>query len=206
MPHFFHKSAIALAFAVFPVSAHAQQPVGVVEATGVDTDQNVFIFAGRYDEDHAIDSVVPFHVDYENNYVLGGGYQKFFFEPLKDMKVGLEAGVAARIADPFSGEIWGGGVIRYDGFVLGNDWRVSPALTFGLSAVTSSFGTEEARRALTDGNASLLYYLGPEISIGKVGGDNEFFYRIQHRSGAWETLNHMGDGANAQVIGFRHKF
>ena len=49
-----------------------------------------------------------------------GGYQQVIAEPIEDLELGLEAGVAARLGAPSSAEVWGGAFVRYDGFVIGD--------------------------------------------------------------------------------------
>ncbi len=168
--------------------------------------ENVFGFAGRYTRNRTDESALPINIDYEDNYVIGGGYQRFFFEPREHLNLGLEAGLAARLADPFSAEVWGGAVLRIDGPVIGGALQPALSTTFGVSAVTGTFGSEANREREDKGDSKLLFYLSPEISLGPPEGDFEIFYRLHHRSGAWGRLGDMGDGANAQVIGFRRKF
>lgn len=170
-------------------------------------DQTVFAFGGRYVNAFIEHSLVPFGVNYENNYVVGAGYQKFLVEPLPDLHVGVETGVALRGGDGgISGEVWAGAVARYDGFRLGENLRISPALTFGLSAITNPIGIEAERAHDLQADPTVLFFMAPEISVASLDHpDTEVFIRLQHRSGAWGTLGGMSDGANAQVVGIRHR-
>ena len=121
--------------------------------------------------------------------------------------LGIEAGLAARLGEGASGEAWAGVVGRYDGFVIADTLRITPALTVGLSVVTGTMGIEARREREVGGSATLLFYLGPELDFSLVDHPNvEVFMRIQHRSGAWETLGNLRDGANANVIGARWTF
>lgn len=170
-------------------------------------DDAVFGFAGRYVNAYIGGSLVPISARYEDNFVLGGGYQKFVAEPLTDLHLGLEAGLALRGGVIVSGEAWLGAVARYDGFHLGENLRISPAITVGLSAVTNPIGIEAERAQRRNADPSLLFFMAPEIAVSTVDNpDIELFYRVQHRSGAWGTLGGMADGANAQVIGMRYRF
>lgn len=187
---------------VLATPAFAQSP----ENLGVGKDKAAFVFGGRYVDDYFENSFLPFIPPYENNYVLGVGYQQFFLEPLENWRIGAEVGVAARFGESLSGEAWAGVVTRYDGWTFGDGWRISPSLTFGLSAITDTIGAEKDRVAQANGNASVLFYLSPELSLGSTTDDNEVFYRLHHRSGAWGTLGNLADGHNAHVIGLRHKF
>jgi hypothetical protein len=168
---------------------------------------NVFGFVGpSVDEDMGA-SANLFGSDYEDNVLVGIGYQRFFYESLQ-ISLGLEVGAAGRFGDKQSGEFWGGVVGRYDGFVLFDTLKIAPAFTFGLSAVTDTMaGREERLEAEYDGDATLLFYLGPEINFSLVEYPNvEVFWRLHHRSGAWETLGDMKGAANANVFGVRWEF
>ncbi|GHA31033.1 hypothetical protein GCM10007989_28720 [Devosia pacifica] len=171
------------------------------------TDQSVFIFGGRYHSGHQEDIFTPlgpFGFDYEDNYVFGAGYQQFFYT-MGDLRFGLEAGTAIGVGDAVRGEIWGGVVGRYDGIDLG-PVTVSPAVTFGLSAITNTIGIESNRIA-PGADPTLLFYVAPEISVWQNDHPElEYFFRIQHRSGAGGLLGGMGDGHNAAAIGVRYKF
>ena len=170
-------------------------------------DEAVFAFAGRYTSAYFDRSFVPFSAAYENNFVLGGGYQRFFAEPLPDWHLGAEVGVALRGGVVVSSEIWAGAVARYDGFHLGENLRISPSFTFGLSAVSNPIGIEADRAQARHADPTVLFFLAPEVSLATMDNpDTEFFLRLHHRSGAWGTLGDMADGANAQVVGIRHRF
>jgi hypothetical protein len=180
------------------VSAFAQEP---------GPDEAIFVFAGRYTDAYFDRSFMPLSASYEDNFVLGAGYQKFFAEPLPDWHLGAEVGAAFRGGMDVSGELWAGAVARYDGFHLGENLRISPSFTFGLSAITNPIGKEARRAEQRRGDPSVLFFLAPEISFASLDHpDTELFVRLHHRSGAWGTLGGMGDGANAQVIGIRHRF
>jgi len=178
-----------------------------VTALGQGRDQAVFAFGGRYVDGYFEHALAPLVADYEDNVVLGAGYQKFLAEPLPDFHLGVEAGLALRGGQQASGEVWAGAVARYDGWTIGEQLRISPAFTFGLSAVTNSIGVEAERAADRHADPGLLFYLAPEINLSAPDNpDTELFYRVQHRSGAWGTMGDMFDGHNAQVIGLRHHF
>lgn len=182
-------------------------PGHVVMAEDKAPEDAIFIFGGRYTDAYFDRSFMPFSASYEDNFALGAGYQHFFAQPLSDWHVGAEVGVAFRGGVVVSGEVWAGAVARYDGFQLGENLRVSPSFTFGLSAITNSMGIEAQRAAERQADPSVLFYLAPEVSFSRVDNpDTELFLRLHHRSGAWGTLGNMGDGANAQVIGIRHRF
>lgn len=171
-------------------------------------DNAVFVFGGRFHTRYFQWGFVPFATNYEDNYVLGAGYQHFFLNLDNDVRIGGEVGIAGRFgSDRPSGEVWAGIVTRYDGWTFDNI-RISPSLTFGLSAETGTVGWEAHHVSeWTGGDATLLFYLSPELNFSSVDNPNiDYFWRIQHRSGAWGTLGNMGDGANATTVGIRYHF
>lgn len=192
-------AAFALAASVFALPALAQD----IEQS----DRNVFILSGPMGAGDMADMLNPFDVRYENAIVLGAGYQQFFGEPLEDFRVGLEVGGAVRAgSERTTGEIWGGVVGRYDGIVVGDGLRISPALTFGVSVVDDTMGIEAWREDHDGLPGNVLFYLSPEVSFSSAENpDTELFWRIHHRSGAWNSFG-GGGSANATTIGFRTGF
>lgn len=192
-------AAIALAASVFALPALAQN----VESS----DRNVFILGGPMGAGDMGDMLNPFDVRYENAIVLGAGYQQFFGEPFDNFRIGLEVGGAVRAgSERTTGEIWGGVVGRYDGIVVGEGLRISPSLTFGVSVVDDTMGVEAWREDHDGLPGNVLFYLSPEISFSSVENpDTELFWRIHHRSGAWNSFG-GGGSANATTIGLRRGF
>lgn len=141
---------------------------------------------------------------FEDNYLLGIGYQQAWGD-IHGGLLGWEAGLAGRFGENTSLEAWGGLFARYN-FELG-PVRVAPAVTFGLSAVTDTMAGGETRRVeVVDGDGHLLFYLGPEISVGPTNGNYELFARMHHRSGAWGTLGNVHGAADVLALGFRSSF
>lgn len=163
-------------------------------------DEAFFGFAGRM----MADVFNPFG-GWEDNYYIGGGYQRLWGDP-NGFRYGGEVGVTARLGPENSLEGWAGVVGRYD-WDLG-PFRAGLAMTFGLSAVTNTLvGRERESEEFHDGDARLLFYLGPELNLSLADHpETELFLRLQHRSGAWETLGKMAAGADAGVIGVRWHF
>ncbi|TNM66822.1 hypothetical protein FHP24_10335 [Aliirhizobium smilacinae] len=153
------------------------------------------------------ESANPFGVDYEDHPIFGIGYQ-FFPYSIGSVKLGLEAGLAGRFGGNANAEIWGGVVGRYDAIEIANTIRIIPSFTFGLSHVTETMdGREKNNEDARKGNASTLFYLGPELSFSAVSRPElEVFWRLHHRSGAWGTLGDMHGGSNANVVGVRYNF
>lgn len=171
-------------------------------------DHAVFAFGGREAESDILAMANPFNVEYGDNFSVGIGYQRFVQGLVRDLYFGFEAGIAARFGNSLSAEAWGGPVVRYDGIRLFNTVTLSPSVTGGLSAVTNALdGWEGDNEDERDGDSTLLFYFGPELSLSLASRpDVEIFWRLHHRSGAWGTLGDMHGGANFQTLGIRRRF
>lgn len=196
--------AFALSFSMVGLASGAETP----ELTHPGFDHAIFAFGGRVAENDILAMANPFTADYDDNFAFGAGYQRFILEWPKDLHVGAEIGAAVRFGRSTSMEVWGGAVARYDGLTLFRSIGLSPAFTGGLSAVTGTMKSWERRNAAArDGDATLLFYLGPELNISLADDPaTEVFWRLHHRSGAWGTLGRMHGGANIQTIGVRRRF
>jgi hypothetical protein len=170
-------------------------------------DQSVFGFGGAMVDGDMAESTNPFGVGYENHPIFGIGYQYFPYS-VGDLKFGLEAGLAGRFHGNTNAEIWGGVVGRYEGIQIANTINIIPSFTFGISHVTETMeGREKKNEEERNGDASTLFYLGPELSFSTVSRPElEVFWRLHHRSGAWGTLGDMHGGSNANVLGVRYNF
>lgn len=167
--------------------------------------ESIAVFAGRFATGTLGPSSVPFGSLYEDNYVVAAAYSRNFAELGLGFFLDGEIGLAGRFGDSTSGEVWFGPRLRHRGISVGNVFTLSPSVTFGLSAVTSPIGIERARELASGGDATLLFYFGPEIALFFHSMPNvEFFYRVHHRSGALGTLGKMEEGSNAQVLGIRY--
>lgn len=178
-----------------------------------DSDRNAFAFGGRYTSQYVEHALNPFTVAYENNYVVGGGYQQFFFNHdwnffNRDwgMRIGAEVGAALRMGNQTSTELWVGPVLRLDDLIQTDFFRVSASITGGLSLTSDTIGIERQREIETNGDTTLLYYMGPELIVSGVDNDVEFFWRLHHRSGGGGTLGGLQDAANATALGVRWNF
>jgi hypothetical protein len=178
-----------------------------VAAEETDVDQSIFAFGGAMVDGDMAEATNPFGVGYENHPIFGIGYQYFPYS-IGDLKFGLEAGIAGRFHGNTNAEIWGGVVGRYDALEIANTIRIIPSFTFGVSHVTETMeGREKKNEEERDGDASTLFYLGPELSFSSVSRPElEVFWRLHHRSGAWGTLGDMHGGSNANVVGVRYNF
>ena len=201
MPRFLFISSVAVVAAAALISGG---PAAAQSAPAVTYDHDVFFFAGRYENQDFGYSFNPVNAPYDSDSVIGGGYQQFFSN-WNGLRFGAEVGLAARFSAVTSAELWGGFVGRYDGFAIG-PVRISPALTFGLSAV-SGYVTSEAEQVPGLGkDVPVLFYLGPELNFSLDSQPNiEAFIRIQHRSGGYGTIAKI-DAANADTLGIRWKF
>jgi hypothetical protein len=210
----FHRSlgmflcgpVLGLAAGLNASAALAGDP-GAIPGYAFTPHQNIFVFAGKSVDEKMFESMNLFGADYEDNVLVGLGYQRFFYETMQ-ISLGLEGGLAGRFGDKDSAEFWGGVVGRYDGFVLFDTLKIAPAFTFGLSAITDTMaGREEEKEENKEGDATLLFYLGPEINFSLAGHPNvEMFWRLHHRSGAQGTLGDMTGAVNANVFGVRVDF
>jgi hypothetical protein len=156
-----------------------------------------------------------------DNFIVGIAYSRDIWSLGYGVTVGGEIGIADRFGRyavccdeevVSSGivnslEVWFGPQIRHEGFIFFDGWRISPALTFGFSATTNSIGREREREITLNGNARLLLYLGPELSISMVNLPNwEFVLRLHHRSGADGMFGKIMEGYNANIVGIRYRY
>jgi len=171
------------------------------------SDQNLFLFGGVYSSESVGETFNVFGTDYQDAYMLGGGYQQFFLGEENGFRAGLEGGVAIRKGTDVSGEAWAGIVLRSDGLLRNDTMKLSASITGGLSLITNPLDVEVAREISRNGDSTFLFYMAPELSVSLVDNPNvEYFWRLQHRSGGWDTLGNMGEGANANTVGIRWSF
>ncbi|MDS7594839.1 hypothetical protein [Agrobacterium tumefaciens] len=171
------------------------------------TREAIFGFAGAITRVDMLKSAALVPIDYESNAILGGGYQ-FFPYDIGNVRLGGEIGAAARFGKGFTGEVWFGPVARYEQIRLGERLLVTPSFSAGLSLVSGAQpGREREQEIKDDGNANVLFYLGPEINMSfSEESSTEFFWRLHHRSGGGKTLGNMKGAMNANVFGVRYKF
>ena len=163
---------------------------------------SAFVFAGQFMQGTFPGWVnIPYAEKPENNFLVGAAYGLQLIQ-FGNILVGTEVGVAGRFGDATAGEFWAGPSYRYR-IHLG-PVTVTPGIVAGFSVVTGTLGTERLREVKNRGNATLLFYLAPEIAFSFAYLSNvEFIFRVQHRSGAEGTLGRMGEGANANIFGVR---
>jgi hypothetical protein len=187
--------------------------------------QSVFGFAGRTDSGNLGSTFVyglgaPERIFYDN-YILGGAYQRDFFQFNSGLLIGAEVGLADRFGhysiccDTIvysnsvvqSAEFWTGASFRSQGIALFDAVWISPGLVFGLSAISNPIGQEGEHQIAHQGSAKVLFYLGFDLAFALAKlPDTELVFRIQHRSGAYGTLGAMKEGNNANVVGIRQRF
>ncbi len=187
--------------------------------------QSVFGFAGRIDSGNLGSTFVyglgaPERLFYDN-YIIGGAYQRDFFQFNSGILIGAEVGLADRFGHYSiccdrivysnsvvqSAEFWAGASFRTQGIALFDTVRVSPGFVFGLSLISNPIGQEGEHQIAHQGSAKALFYLGFEVAFALTKlPDTELVLRIQHRSGAYGTLGAMKEGNNANVIGIRQRF
>lgn len=175
--------------------------------SALERDQSLMLFGGSYMTGPFPGlTLIPYADDPEGTYLLGAAYRKELYTFNYGFEMGFEVGAAARFGDGFSGEAFGGPYLRHEGLTLG-PITISPGFVAGLSAVSSAMGIEKARERRYDGDATLLFYLGPELSFTYKAWPNlELVVRTHHRSGEKGTLGNFGEGHNANVFGIRYKF
>ncbi|NTA18677.1 hypothetical protein [Agrobacterium tumefaciens] len=187
--------------------ALATTPSLASEDMASQTSEAIFGFGGVLTKEDMLKSAALVPVEYEKNAILGGGYQ-FYPYRIGNVKLGGEIGVAVRFGKGFTGEVWAGPVARYDKIRLGERLFVSPSFTAGLSLVSDAQPGRERQEEIKDnGNANVLFYLGPEINVSfSEESSTEFLWRLHHRSGGGKTLGNMKGATNANVFGVRYKF
>jgi len=197
LPHYWKCLPLFAALLQMPQPAMAQS----------DADQAVFVFSGRFTNQYFEHAFNPLTVGYEDNYVAGLAYQRFFLGQDDGFKLGGELGAALRFGNQGSIELWAGPVLRADRFIKMDLFTLSASVTAGLSLTSDTIGIEEQREIDSNGDTTLLYFLAPEVSFATTAQPGvEYFWRIHHRSGGWETLGNLRDGANATTLGVRWSF
>jgi hypothetical protein len=187
--------------------------------------QSVFGFVGRTDSGN-LGSTFGYGVGapekiFYDNYIIGGAYQRDFFQFNSGLLVGAEVGLADRFGHYSSccdtivysnnvvqsAEFWGGASFRTQGLALFDTIKISPGFVFGLSVISNPIGQEAEHQITHNGSAKLLFYLGFDLAFALTKlPDTELVFRIQHRSGAYGTLGGMQEGNNANVVGIRQRF
>lgn len=192
-----------------PATPDAAPPVAAASAPAPAPQSalnNVFVFGGVLTNGTMGQSLDPFTVSYEHNYILGGSYDRQFYDFKSIFIVNGQVGVADRFGDGNSGELWGGAHVQARIPVFGGAY-VTPGLTVGLSAVTNAIGIEIQRQEENHGNAHLLFMFSPELALTLPSyPDWDLVYQLHHRSGLFGTLGHMEEGTNAEVVGLRYHF
>lgn len=146
----------------------------------------------------------------EDNFLAGLAFNHAFLDLGKGFHLGGELGLVGRFGDGGSAEIWFGPSLRHDGFRVG-PVKVSFGLVAGFSAVTDTIGIERKREAQDGGDASFLYYGGPEVRLTfDAWPEIEIVLRAHHRSGGKNVpfqpaIGNMGEAANAYVVGIRKR-
>lgn len=167
--------------------------------------RSMLLFGGVLDNG-SLDQTVKFCAKTDSIYLVGISYDTQFIKIVKGLTLGGEVGIDERFGDGDSAEFWGGPSLRYN-ITICNIVTISLGFTGGLSAVTDAIGMERVRERYRPGDATLLFYFGPEVgfqfnSIPRVA----FVLGIHHRSGAAGTLGNMGEGINGYICGIRYYF
>lgn len=154
---------------------------------------------------------LPFNSSYEDNYIAGLALSRDLLDLGLGFHFGGEIGLAGRFGDGTSAELWGGPSVRFEGLDLG-PVSISAGLTVGFSYVTDTIGREREVEQENDGDATILYYAGPEVAVAfDALPDTEFVFQTHHRSGGLNvpflpTINNMPNTSNANTFGVRKRF
>ena len=170
--------------------------------------KTLFVFVGQFSKGTFPGwSLIPYASEMESNYLVGGAYDVQLMNLGAGFTLGAEVGLAGRFGSRSSAEIWSGPSFRHAGIPIGGMVTISPAIVLGLSAVTNSTGIERERAVDCGGNATLLFYIGPELAFRFHNLPNvEFVFRTHHRSGLKSALGKMKEGSNANIFGVRIPF
>ena len=140
--------------------------------------QSVFGFAGRTNSRNLGDTfafgVGAPQTRFYDNYIVGGAYQRDFFQFNSGILIGAEIGLADRFGNykiccdtiaysngmTHSAELWGGLSFRHQGVALFDTVRISPGFVFGLSAISNPIGQEGLHQVQHNGSASLSFLPG----------------------------------------------
>lgn len=209
--------ALALFLSIAAFAFHGSVPAAFAQSTVClqcddRSDIDVLFFGGVMTEGTFPGwTNVPLAAELDDVFLVGAAVNREFFHLGHGFRIGGEIGIAGRFGDSSSGEIWLGPSFRYDGIKIG-PVRISLGLVVGLSAVTGPTDIERKREQSNGGDATLLYYMGPEIVLTFDRFPNtEFVFRTHHRSGAKNvsyipTLGDMPDTSNANLFGVRYWF
>jgi hypothetical protein len=171
----------------------------------------VFVFFGFFTRGSMGDTADVFNVTYDYHHYIGAvGYQRYFHSGRRH-HWGWEVGIGGRFDDQDDDgenvEVWGGPTFRHDGITFFNRLILKVSGTAGFSLVSDRMGHEARREIGRKGDATFLYYLGPEFALSTVRRPNvELFWRLHHRCGGGRTLGNLSEGYNANVIGLRWRF
>ncbi len=155
--------------------------------------------------DNTFDEVLfrPGRIDTESAQLAGVALSARLAEPV----AGLELGVEGQIVRHFGAQThWEVNapvlVARWDRFPW--DDYVGTGIAFGLGLSMAS-EIPDLERANEGGSQPVMAYWTIELALGPPEGAWELVGRLHHRSTAFGTFGEEG-GANALVLGLRHRF
>lgn len=164
---------------------------------------SIFLFGGIHSTGNLGQSLNPFD-RHDDSYLAGAAYARDFVPLGSHVLLGGEIGAAARFGNRGSAEFWAGPGVRLRPIPIGEAIAIAPAVVVGLSAVTRPNDIERQREIARNGDATLLFYLAPEVALLiKQWPNIEVVYRLHHRSGLYGTLGRLEEGSNAHVLGVR---
>ncbi|WP_291295264.1 hypothetical protein [Elioraea sp.] len=118
-----------------------------------------------------------------------------------------ELGIAGRLGETNSVELWGAFYVRFDGFPWRERLRTTVALSTGLNWISSLPEAEAGTPAQPEQNtSSVLHYFSPEISFSLPQYEQyAVVLRYHHRSGVFGAINGVEDGSNIISLGLRYR-
>jgi hypothetical protein len=200
--------------------------VNLAEPDAINSIDSVGVFGGRLSTT-SLGQTLEFNVGQHtvgpayDNYIGGFAYDHDFWRYGGVLVFGTELGVADRFGHYVvccdiqvishnivqSGEAWGALRLRYQGIVLFNELRLAPAAAVGFSVVTNSIGRERDREITQHGDATALFYFGPELALSLRKHERiELIVAVHHRSGSERWLGHLQEGYNANTLGLRYRY
>lgn len=182
--------AMALAGPAGP--AEARSPFGVTAFGGVLLD-NTF------------DEVLlqPWRIDTESAQIAGIAASARLAEPVRGLELGLEGQLARHFGDQTHWEVNAPlATARWTRFPWSGTVETGAAFGLGLSVTSETPALEVANEG--DSQPLMAYWM-IELSAGPPDADWEVVGRLHHRSTAFGIFGDDG-GANALVLGLRHRF
>lgn len=154
--------------------------------------------------DNTFDEVLfqPHRIDTESGQLLGIAGSARLAEPLHGLELGAEVQVVRHLGAQDHWEINAPLTARWTRFPWQETVATGAAFGLGLSAASETPDLEVENEGAS---RPVMAYWMVELSAGPPGGAWEVVGRLHHRSTAFGLFGEDG-GANALVLGLRHRF